>query len=347
MFPSGKKRRRFAQPKTCQRLSGRPPFRGQNRFSRGPGCGIFLGRRSQESRRPCRRVPVEEHAPSLSRRPAAFAALPGQARCQPHGRLAGQLPRLSVSSGPLPLLGQHGGRSRPLSGQGHRQTFAGGAGHRPGPDRVPARGASEGTGSGRRDQLGDGGRHCRPHYGGRDGLSCRVPRRRPDLHHVGRHASGLGSRRASVRRRPGGRRWLRLAHDSQFQDRPGGGRDDPVSRCAHHAADPCLDHRRRLQFRTSVSTHPGRGIVEEGALSSRSIRNVIQKRARQAGIDSVRISGHSLRIGSAQSLALRGASLVELQQAGRWTSPHMPGRYVRGQLASRGPMARIRYGKGS
>ena len=89
------------------------------------------------------------------------------------------------------------------------------------------------------------------------------------------------------------------------------------------------------------------GIVEDGALSSRSIRNVIQKRAKQAGIDGGRISGHSLRVGSAQSLALRGASLVELQQAGRWTSPHMPGRYVRGQLASRGPMARIRYGKGS
>lgn len=89
------------------------------------------------------------------------------------------------------------------------------------------------------------------------------------------------------------------------------------------------------------------GIVEDGALSSRSIRNVIQKRAKQAGIDGGRISGHSLRVGSAQSLALRGASLVEFQQAGRWTSPHMPGRYVRGQLASRGPMARIRYGKGS
>ena len=89
------------------------------------------------------------------------------------------------------------------------------------------------------------------------------------------------------------------------------------------------------------------GTVEEGALSSRSIRSVIQKRARQAGIDGVRVSGHSLRVGSAQSLALRGASLVELQQAGRWTSPHMPGRYVRGQLASRGPVARIRYGRGS
>ena len=89
------------------------------------------------------------------------------------------------------------------------------------------------------------------------------------------------------------------------------------------------------------------GMVEERALSARSVRSVIQKRAKQAGIDGVRISGHSLRVGSAQSLALRGASLVELQQAGRWTSPHMPGRYVRGQLASLGPVARIRYGRGS
>lgn len=89
------------------------------------------------------------------------------------------------------------------------------------------------------------------------------------------------------------------------------------------------------------------GVVGTEALSSRSIRSVIKKRARQAGIKGIRISGHSLRIGSAQSLARRGASLVELQQAGRWTSPHMPGRYVRGQLAARGPVARIRYGRGS
>ena len=89
------------------------------------------------------------------------------------------------------------------------------------------------------------------------------------------------------------------------------------------------------------------GTVEAGALSSRSVRSIIQKRAKQAGIDGARISGHSLRVGSAQSLALRGASLVELQQAGRWTSPRMPGRYVRGQRASRGPVARIRYGRGS
>lgn len=89
------------------------------------------------------------------------------------------------------------------------------------------------------------------------------------------------------------------------------------------------------------------GTVKASALSSRSVRSIIQKRARQAGFDGARISGHSLRVGSAQSLALRGASLVELQQAGRWTSPFMPGRYVRGQRASRGPVARIRYGRES
>ena len=89
------------------------------------------------------------------------------------------------------------------------------------------------------------------------------------------------------------------------------------------------------------------GAVRKGPLSDRSVRQVIKDRAKQVGINGVRVSGHSLRIGSAQSLARRGASLVELQQAGRWTSPHMPGRYVRGQLASRGPVARIRYRKGS
>ena len=33
-----------------------------------------------------------------------------------------------------------------------------------------------------------------------------------------------------------------------------------------------------------------------------------------------RVSGHSLRVGRAQSLAAGGASLVELQTAGRWQS---------------------------
>ena len=58
-----------------------------------------------------------------------------------------------------------------------------------------------------------------------------------------------------------------------------------------------------------------------------------------AGIEG-RVSGHSLRGGGAQSLA----AVVEMQTAGRWQSPSMPGRYVRGQLATRGAVARLRYG---
>ncbi|MCY4224295.1 MAG: tyrosine-type recombinase/integrase [Bacteroidetes bacterium] len=57
-----------------------------------------------------------------------------------------------------------------------------------------------------------------------------------------------------------------------------------------------------------------------------------------------RVSTHSLRVGSAQSLAQRGASLVEMQEAGRWKSPSMPASYSRGQRAARGAVARLRYG---
>ena len=47
-------------------------------------------------------------------------------------------------------------------------------------------------------------------------------------------------------------------------------------------------------------------------------------RARRPPGSPDRISGHSLRVGSAQSLAAAGAGLVELQQAGDWKAPQMP-----------------------
>ena len=81
------------------------------------------------------------------------------------------------------------------------------------------------------------------------------------------------------------------------------------------------------------------------ALSTVSIRNIIKKRCAAAGIEGY-ISGHSLRVGGAQSLAAGGASLVEMQTAGRWDSPAMPGHYARGQLAAKGAVARIKYGAG-
>ena len=86
-----------------------------------------------------------------------------------------------------------------------------------------------------------------------------------------------------------------------------------------------------------------RGCTPRGPLSARSLRRVIKRRCAAAGVEG-RVSGHSLRVGSAQSLASAGAGLVEMQQAGRWQSPTMPARYAAGELAARGAVARLRYG---
>ena len=85
------------------------------------------------------------------------------------------------------------------------------------------------------------------------------------------------------------------------------------------------------------------GLIGTKPLSPVSIRRIIRDRCKAAGVEG-RVSGHSLRVGGAQSLAAGGASLVEMQQAGRWQSPSMPGHYAKGQLAARGAVARIRYG---
>ena len=81
------------------------------------------------------------------------------------------------------------------------------------------------------------------------------------------------------------------------------------------------------------------------AISARAVRTIITRRAAAVGIEG-RISGHSLRVGAAQSLAATGASVVEMQVAGRWESVTIPGRYASGQLAARGAVAKFRYGRG-
>ena len=85
---------------------------------------------------------------------------------------------------------------------------------------------------------------------------------------------------------------------------------------------------------------PGRR-AGEGRLGAAAIRAVVKRRAAQAGI-ARRVSGHSLRVGAALSLAARDVSLAELQRAGGWKSASMPGYYVRNQEASRGAVARLR-----
>ena len=83
-------------------------------------------------------------------------------------------------------------------------------------------------------------------------------------------------------------------------------------------------------------------VVGDEHISARAVRTIIAKRAADAGVDG-RISGHSLGVGAAQSLAAAGASVVEMQIAGRWESVTMPGRYASGQLAACGAVAKFRY----
>ena len=75
-------------------------------------------------------------------------------------------------------------------------------------------------------------------------------------------------------------------------------------------------------------------------LTVRAVQTIVMRRAAAVGVDSA--SGHSLRVGSAQSLAARGATLPELQAVGRWADPAMPGRYCRAQSAGQSAVARLR-----
>ena len=85
--------------------------------------------------------------------------------------------------------------------------------------------------------------------------------------------------------------------------------------------------------------------VQSGRLTTVSARRIIQARAKAAGVEGF-ISGHSLRVGSAVSLVQAGASVVDMQNAGRWKSPQMPAHYAKAELAERGAVARFFYGKG-
>lgn len=82
------------------------------------------------------------------------------------------------------------------------------------------------------------------------------------------------------------------------------------------------------------------GQVTAERLTPRSIRAIIAARAAAVGIEGA--SGHSLRIGAAQSLIRSGAQLPEAMLAGRWTSPAMIARYARAELAQNGAVSRLR-----
>ena len=92
---------------------------------------------------------------------------------------------------------------------------------------------------------------------------------------------------------------------------------------------------RRIRFQNHVT---------EDRLGVKGAREAIRRRATEAGVTST-ISGHSLRMGSAISLAEAGATVKEVQQAGRWQGPTMPARYVREMPAEQSPVERYKDSK--
>ena len=91
---------------------------------------------------------------------------------------------------------------------------------------------------------------------------------------------------------------------------------------------------RRIRFQNHVT---------EDRLGVKGAREAIRRRAAEAGVAGC-ISGHSLRIGSAVSLAEAGATVKEVQQAGRWRGPTMPAHYVREAPAEQRPVERYKDG---
>lgn len=87
------------------------------------------------------------------------------------------------------------------------------------------------------------------------------------------------------------------------------------------------------------------GVVGDEPITARSLRRVIQRRAAAAGVEG-RVSGHSLRVGGAESIVGAGGGLPELMAVGRWRDPKMAAHYSRRAAAGRDAVARLRYGRG-
>ena len=114
------------------------------------------------------------------------------------------------------------------------------------------------------------------------------------------------------------------------------------------------DSTRRLieRYRRRTDVHSGtlfrrirfQNHVTEDRLGVKGAREAIRRRAVEAGVEGL-ISGHSLRAGSALSLAEAGASVREVQRAGRWRDPTMPARYVREAPEEHSPVQRYKNGK--
>lgn len=73
------------------------------------------------------------------------------------------------------------------------------------------------------------------------------------------------------------------------------------------------------------------GKAVDRCLESNSVKRVIKETAQKAGFDKEdidRFSGHSMRVGAAQDLLVRGVDTVGIMRAGGWKSMTVLGRYL-------------------
>lgn len=85
------------------------------------------------------------------------------------------------------------------------------------------------------------------------------------------------------------------------------------------------------------------GRVGKARLGPASVREAIKDRAAAAGVPG-RISGHSPRVGSVQSLAEHDASFAQIMKDGRWKTAAMVALYLGSQDAAKSGVARLRHG---
>ena len=79
----------------------------------------------------------------------------------------------------------------------------------------------------------------------------------------------------------------------------------------------------------------------KAALGVTATRDMIKDVAEKAQIDVTGISGHSFRVGTAQSLVEGKATMPQLQTAGRWKDTRMPARYTEKEELAHGVIATI------
>lgn len=125
--------------------------------------------------------------------------------------------------------------------------------------------------------------------------------------------------------------------------------DQDARGSAHYAGPPAAQLLRLWLAATGIEEGPlfrpvnKAGAVAARRLGERSLRNIAKRRAAEAGIEG-RVSGHSFRVGTAQSLRDAGATTSELMTVGRWRRVETMTGYIRVQDAAAGPVARLRYG---